>query len=157
MAPLMLFPEGTVSNGNQLLTFKKGAFKELHPLRIFCLKYEGDQYIPWNCDMGDFPYILFGISNFSLNVKVYQFDRLFDPTYLNLDKDDENAWKIYAEKVRTIMAKCLGVPKSDSGYRSAREFEEIYKKVLKTVRCKVRSQKSKRRKNMKVDKVKKED
>ena len=72
--------------------------------------------------MGDFPYILFGISNFSLKVKVYQFDRLFDPTYLNLDKDDENAWEIYAEKVRTIMAKCLGVPKSESGYRSAREF-----------------------------------
>ena len=37
MPPLMLFPEGGVSNGASLLTFKRGAFFTHTPVKIYCL------------------------------------------------------------------------------------------------------------------------
>lgn len=37
--PLIIFPEGTTSNGNSLLKFKVGAFNDLAPLTIVGLKY----------------------------------------------------------------------------------------------------------------------
>ena len=76
---------------------------------------------------------MFIFSNFGSSMKIYVFDRLFDPTYLNLKKDDEDAWKVYAERVRTIMAKCLKVPKVEQGYRDAVELQKIYKAVQKKI------------------------
>jgi hypothetical protein len=37
---------------------------------------------------------------------VYEFD-VYDPSYLELDANDPEAWKIYAEKIRTLMAGVL--------------------------------------------------
>lgn len=37
--PLVIFPEGTTSNGKGLLTFKSGAFEGTPPITAFCLKY----------------------------------------------------------------------------------------------------------------------
>ena len=49
--------------------------------------------------------------------KFYEFEEIFDPTYLNIDKTKEDAWKIYAERVRMIMAKVLKVKTTDFGLR----------------------------------------
>lgn len=38
--PLLIYPEGTTSNGKGLLTFKNGAFEHLSPITAYCLKYE---------------------------------------------------------------------------------------------------------------------
>lgn len=38
--PLLIYPEGTTSNGKGLLTFKNGAFEHLPPITAYCLKYE---------------------------------------------------------------------------------------------------------------------
>lgn len=43
---LIIFPEGTTSNGQALLGFKKGAFASLSPLKIFCLKYNRKSFCP---------------------------------------------------------------------------------------------------------------
>ena len=37
---LLIFPEGTTSNGTHLINFKKGAFAPMAPVKIFCLKYK---------------------------------------------------------------------------------------------------------------------
>jgi len=37
--PLIIFPEGTTSNGKSLLKFKLGAFNDLSPLTLVALKY----------------------------------------------------------------------------------------------------------------------
>ena len=58
---------------------------------------------------------------------------MFDPTYLNLSKDDPDAWKIYAEKVRSIMSKCLRIPTCEYGYRTSKEFSKVYAEALKRV------------------------
>ncbi len=38
--PLLVFPEGTTSNGRSILRFKNGAFSTLSPLTLFALNYE---------------------------------------------------------------------------------------------------------------------
>lgn len=50
MPQLTVFPEGTVTNGRALLTFKKGAFKDLKPVKIYVTKFDDahDYFIPWN-------------------------------------------------------------------------------------------------------------
>ena len=83
--------------------------------------------------MPTFAYLFCMLCNFSTKIKVYEFERLFDPTYLNIDKTDPEAWKIYAEKVRDIMAKCMGVPKVEYGYAKSREFEEIYNGIVEKI------------------------
>jgi 1-acyl-sn-glycerol-3-phosphate acyltransferase len=42
--PLIIFPEGTTSNGRSLLKFKVGAFNDLAPLTIIGLKYTCNLY-----------------------------------------------------------------------------------------------------------------
>lgn len=37
--PLVLFPEGTTSNGRGMLKFKLGAFINKAPITVICLKY----------------------------------------------------------------------------------------------------------------------
>jgi len=38
---------------------------------------------------------------------IHEFEGVYDPDYLNLDPLLEDSWKIYAEKVRNIIAECL--------------------------------------------------
>lgn len=38
--PIIIYPEGTVTNGRSIISFKNGAFEPLAPVTIFCLKYE---------------------------------------------------------------------------------------------------------------------
>ena len=43
---LIIFPEGTTSNGQALLSFKRGAFASLSALKVFCLKYSRTSFCP---------------------------------------------------------------------------------------------------------------
>ena len=99
------------------MTFKKGAFVYQKPVKILCIKFANDRWIPFE-DMIDLglPMLMY-FSNWWNSVEVYEFEGVYDPAYLNLNKNDPEAWKIYAEKVRTIMAKCLNIPKTNMGYR----------------------------------------
>lgn len=42
--PVIIFPEGTTSNGSYLLSFKRGAFESLEPVKICCLKYSDRRF-----------------------------------------------------------------------------------------------------------------
>lgn len=39
LPPIVIFPEGTSTNGDYLISFKKGAFEPLLPVKIVCLEY----------------------------------------------------------------------------------------------------------------------
>ena len=44
--PIVVFPEGGTSNGTSILSFKKGAFAGLHPVRPIVLKYRYGPFSP---------------------------------------------------------------------------------------------------------------
>lgn len=50
--PLIIFPEGTVSNGRYLLSFKRGAFERLEPVKIYLLKYNDRHFNMTMCSTG---------------------------------------------------------------------------------------------------------
>lgn len=55
--------------------------------------------------------------NWGGKLEFYECEGVYDPAYLNLDQNDPEAWKIYANKVRDIMSKMLNLPKLDQGWR----------------------------------------
>jgi hypothetical protein len=107
MPQLLIFPEGTCGNNQAVLTFKKGCFKDFKPIKIVLIKYSTFHFIPFSCLMGEMFETAMVICNWSTPVTIYEFEDNYDPEYLNLDPNDENAWKIYAEKVRDIFSKVL--------------------------------------------------
>ena len=70
--------------------------------------------------------------NWNYPITIYEFDN-FNPDYLNIDKSDENGWKIYADKVRDIMSECLDIPQVNFGYRHWKEFIELFNIELRKV------------------------
>ena len=137
MAPMLLYPEGTVTHGDVLLTFKKGAFYGLRPMKVICTKYETSGYKPYTCSMRLHDIQLFNFSNFGCKIKVYIFEGLFDPTYLNLDYENKDkSWEIYASKIRSIMSKCLNQPMVDQGFRTSKEYDDVYYKLVKELKVK---------------------
>ena len=45
--PISLFPEGTVSNGRHLLSFKKGAFVSFIPIKMIIIKFGDRGWSPY--------------------------------------------------------------------------------------------------------------
>ena len=46
--PICLFPEGTVSNGRHLLSFKKGAFVSFIPIKMIIIKHGDKGWSPYS-------------------------------------------------------------------------------------------------------------
>ena len=87
------------------------------------VKYPTDHYLFYD-DYIPIPYsyVMSSCVFWFKTYEVYDFEVPYDPSYLNLDPNDENSWKIYAEKVRDIYSKCLKIPKSEAGYRDWKGF-----------------------------------
>jgi len=44
------------------------------------------------------------MSNIFNTVQVYEFEDVYDPSYLNLDPNNPDSWKVFANKVRDIFS-----------------------------------------------------
>jgi len=78
----------------------------LLPIRIKCVKYESESFNPYSCYLSNTDWLFF-IFNTSSKIIITDFEDIFNPEYLNLNKNDEDSWKVYAEKVREVISKCL--------------------------------------------------
>jgi hypothetical protein len=70
------------------------------------------------------------MSNWCNHCTVYEFEGVYDPSYLNLDPDDQDSWKVYADKVRGMMSKVLDIPTCQMNYKDYKATGEIYKQQL---------------------------
>uniref|UniRef100_A0A6B2L1V2 EF-hand domain-containing protein n=1 Tax=Arcella intermedia TaxID=1963864 RepID=A0A6B2L1V2_9EUKA len=117
---LLIFPEGTCTNGSVLIGFKPGAFAPGLPVQPVCLKYPYQyQSLSWTKDKG----------NTSLPGKlvrmILQFVNYCEIEYLppyNPSEEEKKNPQLYANNVRKIMGEAMNVPITDHSYEDVRLY-----------------------------------
>lgn len=100
-APMMLFPEGTTTNGDYLLPFKTGAFLAQAPVLPVILRYPYQRFSPaWDTISG-VRHVILLLCQFVNHIEVVRL-----PVYYPSDQEKEDP-KLYASNVRKVMA-CEG-------------------------------------------------
>ena len=100
MNDLFLFAEGTTTNGQGLLPFKKGAFVCEGPIRLYALKYKG--MVNPCFTLIDFFTLLIGLlCNLHTELTILKSD-------VCIYKKDGITWEEYAEEVRILMCNEFG-------------------------------------------------
>ncbi|KAK6115374.1 hypothetical protein DH2020_007643 [Rehmannia glutinosa] len=113
---MMLFPEGTTTNGDYLLPFKTGAFLAKAPVLPVILRYPYHRFSPaWDSISGARHVILL-LSQF---VNYIEVTRL--PVYHPSEQEKEDP-KLYAENVRNLMAREGNLILSDIGLAEKRVY-----------------------------------
>lgn len=137
LKPLLIFAEGTVSNGKDLLSFKKGPFMDGAPLKIFALKYDLDYNRVCgsiaNIDGGLIMLIIF--SQLVNRMEIIEFEDNLDPQWVykkyNVQKEDENAWEYVAKEVKDLIAFAGGFGKTEYSFRQVNDFYKASKEYNK--------------------------
>ena len=111
--PVLIFPEGTTTNGEYMISFKKGAFLNFAPVKIYGIKYTKKNYSPAYDTLGLGNTLLFTLLQLYNTATIHDLG-VFHPEYLNLKEEDD--WKIYARKVKDVMLKALDLKNSEMGY-----------------------------------------
>ena len=71
----------------------------MNPVKIMCFKYDYGNFPPHYCDIPEPILFLLFMCTYGVKLTVYEFEGLYDPKHLNLDPNDQNSWKFYAEKI----------------------------------------------------------
>ena len=133
LAPLLLFPEGTTTNGKYILKFKRGAFYNLLPIKPQLILLED------NVDYS----VGIGVSSVELNyfrslcycgckmnlceLPVIKPTEYMWQNYSNLGNE---RWEIFAEVTRNIMCEIGGLKQSNRTFRDSKYYENsLYKGV----------------------------
>ncbi|XP_021745315.1 lysophospholipid acyltransferase LPEAT1-like isoform X2 [Chenopodium quinoa] len=125
-APLMLiFPEGTTTNGNFLLPFKTGAFRAGAPVLPVILKYPYQRFSPAWDSISGVRHVVFLLCQFVNYMEVMEL-----PIYYP-SKEEKDDPKLYANNVRKLMADEGNMTLSDIGLPEKR----IYHAALNGFLC----------------------
>ncbi|XP_010417643.1 PREDICTED: lysophospholipid acyltransferase LPEAT1 isoform X1 [Camelina sativa] len=113
---IMLFPEGTTTNGDYLLTFKTGAFLAGTPVLPVILKYPYERFsVAWDTISGA-RHILFLLCQFVNHLEVIRL-----PVYYPSQEEKDDP-KLYASNVRRLMATEGNLILSDLGLGDKRIY-----------------------------------
>ncbi|KAJ4965043.1 hypothetical protein NE237_016892 [Protea cynaroides] len=122
---IMLFPEGTTTNGDFLLPFKTGAFLSKCPVRPVILRYPYLRFSPaWDSIAGARHVILL-LCQFVNHIEITRL-----PVYYPSEQEKEDP-KLYANNVRKLMANEGNLILSDIGLAEKR----IYHAALNGLFC----------------------
>lgn len=104
--PLLIYPEGTTSDGTFLYSFKKGAFLNEKKICPMILKYSSGSAVDpcWDI-VGIKPMIVLQLSWYCHSCHLYQLPDFEPNEYLFETHKDKGAtrWEIYAWAMREIM------------------------------------------------------
>ena len=118
--PFMIYPEGTTSSGRHILTFKKGGFSTLLPIKATILHPNLSNKYHLGCGSSDVG-MNFLRSLAQLYVKVEYIELpIFSPNeymYKNFAHFGKEKWKIYAEVTREIICELGDFKKSNRGIK----------------------------------------
>jgi len=103
LLPLLVFPEGTTTNGRFLIHFHKGAFSGGYPVQPVLLRFNYQHFSPtWES-------IPFFVHGFLLLTQMYNsVEIIYLPTYFPKFEEISNP-QLYAKNVQERMAEALGV------------------------------------------------
>ncbi|KAG9441941.1 hypothetical protein H6P81_017795 [Aristolochia fimbriata] len=113
---MMLFPEGTTTNGEYLLPFKTGAFLSKAPVLPVLLRYPYQRFSPaWDTISG-VRHVVLLLCQFVNHMEVIRL-----PVYYPSDEEKEDP-KLYASNVRKLMANEGNLLMSDIGLAEKRIY-----------------------------------
>ena len=124
---LIIYPEGTTSNGFCMMEFKRGGFAALKPVKPVCVKYRGKYFHP------TYETLPFAVHTILLLCHLYS---SLEIKYLPIFVPNENLYKnkknlsdrkemIFAESVREIMEKVSGIKRSTNSLEDKKEYLKI--------------------------------
>ena len=114
---LMIFPEGSTSNRQALMTFKPGAFYPGKPVQPVIIRYPNKTDTvtwTWNQSHGAFTVLWLTLTQFYSRAEIE-----FLPVYHPNEQEMADP-KLYARNVREVMSVALGVPTSDVTFEEAK-------------------------------------
>ena len=131
LSPLLLFPEGTTTNGKYILKFKRGAFYHLLPIKpqIIMLEDNLNYSVAIGVGSAGFNYYR-SLCYFGCKMNVYELP-VIKPTdfmwenYSDLGKEK---WEIFAEVTRKIMCEISGLKSSNKTYRDSKYYENCLRR-----------------------------
>jgi 1-acyl-sn-glycerol-3-phosphate acyltransferase len=136
LMPICLYPEGTTSNGRSLISFKKGAFYTLTPIKMFVLKVDNREgYFPLAAGgMNILLHLALSLTFFKNNLQAIELPVFAPNHYLfenfkHLGKDQP---EIYSEACRHVMSEISSIPLSPSTFETKLDYmSEIKRKPIK--------------------------
>lgn len=124
-APLMLlFPEGTTTNGNYLLPFKTGAFVAGTPVQPVILNYPFERFNPAWDSISGLRHVVLMLCQFVNYLEV-----VWLPVYVPSEKEKSNP-RLYATNVRNLMALEGGLTQADIGLQEKRVYHSFLNDYL---------------------------
>jgi len=96
MPPILIFPEGTTTNGKYIISFKTGAFVGGHPVKPVCIRYLAQHFSPTWESIGGIQHIFKLLSQL-----VNYCEIIWLPVYYP-SKEEQNDPKLYAENVQKV-------------------------------------------------------
>ncbi|KAL1534880.1 Lysophospholipid acyltransferase lpeat1 [Salvia divinorum] len=113
---MLLFPEGTTTNGDYLLPFKSGAFLAKAPVVPVILRYPYQRFSPAWDSISGVRHVILLLCQFVNYIEVKKL-----PVYHPSEQEKENP-KLYAENVRQLMAHEGNLILSDIGLAEKRVY-----------------------------------
>jgi len=114
--PLLVFPEGTTGNGSSLLCFRSGSFVPGVTVKPVVIHFPFQHFCPSYESIYTSVFIFRTLTQFHNRLQV-RYMREYIPS-----EEEKKDPKLYAENVRTVMAKALCVPKCEANYKEKRMY-----------------------------------
>lgn len=113
---ILLFPEGTTTNGSCLIYFKLGAFIPGVPVQPVCLRYKNRlNTVVWTWkSLSAYKVMWLTLSQFH-----NRFEIEFLPVYAPSEEEKKDV-QLFAYNVRSVFARVLGVPTTENSLDDAR-------------------------------------
>ena len=126
LAPLLIFPEGTTTNGQYILRFKKGAFYHLLPIKpqLILLNPNANYSVGIGVSSAVFNYFR-SLCYFGCNINLCELPVIKPTDYMFEHYSDlgSEKWEIYSEVTRKIMCEIGGLKPSDKTFRNNKYYE----------------------------------
>ena len=126
LAPLLLYPEGTTTNGKYLLKFKKGAFYHLLPIKPQIILIEDNLNFSMAIGTSSAPFNYFrSLCYFGFNINLCELPVIKPTEYMweHYSHLGQEKWEIFAEVTRKIMCEIGGLKPSDKTFRNNKYYE----------------------------------